>query len=79
MYGGVIGAMQTGSVRDLDEALERHLPTYIRAGTYLVLEKLRFAVMRRLLKRTLLLSNISSKPPTVGWTGPVEDTPGPAA
>ena len=57
MYGGVIRAMQTGSVRDLDEALEHHLPTYIRAGTYLVLEKLRFAVMRRLLKRTLLLGS----------------------
>ena len=57
MYGGVIRAMQTGSVRDLDEALELHLPTYIRAGTYLVLEKLRFAVMRRLLKRTLLLGS----------------------
>ena len=27
-------------------------------------------------KRTLLLSNIETKPPTQGWTGPVEDTPG---
>ena len=30
-------------------------------------------------KRTLLLSNIATKPPTQGWTGPIEDTPGPAA
>ena len=30
-------------------------------------------------KRNLLLSNMTTKPPTNGWTGPVEDTPGPAA
>jgi len=30
-------------------------------------------------KRTLLLANIRTKPPANGWTGPIEDTPGPAA
>jgi len=30
-------------------------------------------------KRTLLLSNLATKPPSQGWTGPVEDTPGPTA
>ena len=30
-------------------------------------------------KRTLLLSNVTTKVPTNGWTGPIEDTPGPAA
>ena len=30
-------------------------------------------------KRTLLLSNMTTKPPSQGWTGPIEDTPGPAA
>ena len=30
-------------------------------------------------KRELLMSNMTTKPPTAGWTGPVEDTPGPAA
>ena len=30
-------------------------------------------------KRSLLLSNMITKPPGSGWTGPIEDTPGPAA
>ena len=30
-------------------------------------------------KRTLLMSNMATKPPTQGWTGSIEDTPGPAA
>ena len=30
-------------------------------------------------KRSLLLSNIATKPPSNGWTGAIEDTPGPAA
>ena len=30
-------------------------------------------------KRNLLLSNMVTKPPNNGWTGPIEDTPGPAA
>jgi len=30
-------------------------------------------------KRTLLLSNVKTKTPTQGWTGPIEDTPGPVA
>ena len=30
-------------------------------------------------KRTLVMSNMTTKPPTSGWTGAVEDTPGPAA
>ena len=26
-------------------------------------------------KRSLLLSNMTTKPPSAGWTGPIEDTP----
>ena len=54
-YGGIMEAMQTGSLRAFDQALATNLAAYIRDGTYLVLEKLRYAVLRRLLKRVLLI------------------------
>jgi hypothetical protein len=47
--------MRTGSVRQLNEGLQAHQGAFIRAGTYLLMEKLRQAVCRRLLKRVWLL------------------------
>lgn len=47
----VAQAMRSGSVQKLDESLERLQWHFIQAGTYLVLEKLKQAVLRRLLKR----------------------------
>ena len=48
--------MQTGSVQQMNETLEEQQWRFIRAGTYLVLEKLKQAVLRRLLKKVVLLS-----------------------
>ena len=48
--------MRTGSVRQMNEALEAQQWRFIRAGTYLVLEKLKQAVLRRLLKKVVLIS-----------------------
>ena len=48
--------MRTGSVQQMNEALESQQWRFIRAGTYLVLEKLKQAVLRRLLKKVALIS-----------------------
>ena len=48
-------AMRTGSVRQLNEGLQANQAAFIRAGTFLLMEKLRQAVCRRLLKRAWLL------------------------
>jgi hypothetical protein len=53
--GAAAQAMRTGSVRQLNEGLQAHQGAFIRAGTYLLMEKLRQAVCRRLLKRVWLL------------------------
>ena len=48
-------AVRTGSVRQLSEGLQANQAAFIRAGTFLLMEKLRQAVYRRLLKRVWLL------------------------
>ena len=50
-YGPVAAAVRSGDVRLLDGALAQHAPLFIRAGTFLLLEKLRNGVFRTLLKR----------------------------
>lgn len=54
-YADIVEAMRTGCVSKLDTSLEAQQWHFIRAGTYLVLEKLKQAVLRRLLKRVVLL------------------------
>ena len=49
-------AMRTGSVQKLNDSLEAQQWRFIRAGTYLVLEKLKQSVLRRLLKKVALLN-----------------------
>jgi len=49
--------MRSGSVRMMNETLEANQWRFIRAGTYLVLEKLKQAVLRRLLKKVVLLTS----------------------
>ena len=54
-YGPIVEAVRTGAVGALDAALTARQWAYIKAGTYLLLDKLRFAVARRLIKRVALL------------------------
>ena len=51
VYADVIGAVRSGSVRTFERALQTHMLSYVSTGTYLLLEKLRLAVYRRLLKK----------------------------
>jgi len=55
LYGDIAGALRRGDVRALNAALESGLATLVRQGTYLLLEKLRSAVYRQLLKRVHLI------------------------
>lgn len=48
-------AMRSGNVNQLNHAIEVRQWHFIRAGTYLLLEKLKQAVARRLLKKIYLL------------------------
>lgn len=43
-------------MQQMNQTLEAQQWRFIRAGTYLVLEKLKQAVMRRLLKKVVLIS-----------------------
>jgi nuclear mRNA export protein PCID2/THP1 len=54
-YGAIVDAVRTGSVAGLDAALQEKQWAFIAAGTYLLLDKLRAAVARRLIKRVALL------------------------
>lgn len=56
IYVDIVEAMRSGSVQQMNEALEAQQWRFIRAGTYLVLEKLKQAVLRRLLKKVVLLT-----------------------
>jgi hypothetical protein len=51
----VLQAMKEGSVEDLDRCLQEHQIRFIQAGTYLLLEKLKNSVYRRLFRRVALL------------------------
>lgn len=55
MYAGVISSMKAGSVRQFEQALEDNMEEFIKTGTYLLIEKLRLAVYRRLFKRVQLI------------------------
>ena len=48
-------AMKEGSVQGLDRCLQEHQIRFIQAGTYLLLEKLKNSVYRRLFRRVALL------------------------
>ncbi len=54
-YAPVAAAVRVGDVRALNEALEAGQETFIRAGTYLLLEKLKAGVYRTLMKRIHLI------------------------
>jgi hypothetical protein len=50
-YEGVAAAVRSGDVRALNAALDAHQEHFIRAGTYLLLEKLKAGVYRTLFKK----------------------------
>lgn len=54
-YDGLIAALRCGSIQSFDAALLANQYNFIQAGTYLLLEKLRNSVYRRLLKRVALI------------------------
>ncbi|KAK9902673.1 hypothetical protein WJX75_002119 [Coccomyxa subellipsoidea] len=54
-YSPIVKAMKEGSVEDLDRCLQEHQIRFIQAGTYLLLEKLKNSVYRRLFRRVALL------------------------
>lgn len=54
-YAGIVQAMKRGDVRLLRETLQAHEDKLLRAGVYLVLEKLELQVYRRLYKRMHLV------------------------
>lgn len=62
-------AMKTGSVRQLQECLESNQWRFIQAGTYLLLERLKQPVYRRLLKRVALIH--MQQDPTKGFQLPL--------
>ena len=51
----VLQAMKEGSVEGLDRCLQEHQIRFIQAGTYLLLEKLKNSVYRRLFRKVALL------------------------
>eukprot|EP00897_Mesotaenium_endlicherianum_P006031 jgi/Mesen1/5456/ME000273S04703 len=54
-YEGVVRAVRTGDVRLLRHSLLAHEDQFLRAGVYLVLEKLELQVYRRLFKKMHLI------------------------
>ena len=54
-YRAVVEAVQSGNVRQLNDALEKSQGEFIRQGTYLILEKLRAVVHRTLFKKVHLI------------------------
>ena len=54
-YGPLVAAVRAGDVGGLDALLASRQWDHVRAGTYLLLEKLRPAAARRLLKKVALL------------------------
>ena len=51
MYSSIKESVKSGSVRQFEHALQDHMEDYVGAGTYLLIEKLRVAVYRRLFKK----------------------------
>eukprot|EP00270_Netrium_digitus_P005018 TRINITY_DN16533_c0_g1_i1.p1 TRINITY_DN16533_c0_g1~~TRINITY_DN16533_c0_g1_i1.p1 ORF type:complete len:410 (+),score=100.71 TRINITY_DN16533_c0_g1_i1:54-1232(+) len=54
-YQEVVQAMRSGDVRLLRSALQKHEGRFLRAGVYLILEKLELHVFRRLIKKMHLI------------------------
>ena len=50
-YVDVVSAMKSGNVRMLNDALKTHQISFIKQGTFLVLEKLRNIVLRTLFQK----------------------------
>ena len=50
-YADVVNAIKSGNVRMLNDALKTHQISFIRQGTFLVLEKLRNIVLRTLFQK----------------------------
>ncbi|KAK9812673.1 hypothetical protein WJX72_001644 [[Myrmecia] bisecta] len=61
-YVDFVAALRTGSVKQLNDALATNQSQLIQVGTYLLLEKLKMAVYRRLFKRTALLHRETAEP-----------------
>ena len=63
VYGGIVRGVQLGDLRSFREAIEANLYTFVRAGTFLLIEKLQMAVLRSLVKRCArLLGNATQMP-----------------
>mmetsp|Transcript_14482 Transcript_14482/g.41239 ORF Transcript_14482/g.41239 Transcript_14482/m.41239 type:complete len:296 (-) Transcript_14482:59-946(-) len=54
-YSAIKEAVKTGSVGKFEEALREKMALFVQAGIFLLMEKLRVAVYRRLLKRVKLI------------------------
>jgi hypothetical protein len=61
-YGPIVEAVRSGSLSQLDTVLAARQWRYVAAGTYLLLEKLRPAVARRLVKKTAALHAAADPP-----------------
>mmetsp|Transcript_29980 Transcript_29980/g.71414 ORF Transcript_29980/g.71414 Transcript_29980/m.71414 type:complete len:413 (-) Transcript_29980:49-1287(-) len=51
IFEGIVGAMKTGSIKMYNECMDRYQEVFIQAGTFLLLEKLKQSVYRRLLRK----------------------------
>jgi hypothetical protein len=68
-YADIASAVRRGDVRALNGALEAHQEHFIRAGTYLLLEKLKAGVYRTLFKK---IHNIQKlREPTKAFQVPI--------
>lgn len=61
-YGPIVESVRSGSLAQLDTVLAERQWRYVAAGTYLLLEKLRPAVARRLIKKTAALHAAADPP-----------------
>jgi len=55
VYGGVVRGVRLGDIRSFRNAIDSNLESFIRAGTYLLIEKLQPIVLRSLIKRCVRL------------------------
>jgi hypothetical protein len=61
-YAPLVAALRSGDAALFENAMEAEQAAFIRDGTYLLLEKLRFAVHRRLLRRVWALHAAADPP-----------------
>ena len=55
LYGGIIEGIRAGNVRAYRAALEEGMESFVRAGVYLLLDKLQLLVVRTFVKRLFVL------------------------